>query len=176
MGVTDTKAGGERLEAGVGHLVNIADAAIGNSSHGSQSPVGVTVHLTPKGANKFWLIEVLYYGNIWSGYAGKIGAIIFPRLSIFVSLVAHFHNESSRVTNHWSHLRHEIIRHLEVEGIGCSVVLGDLFPAIIYGGSIPALELKKFRVRKVRVHRHVVRINQLAADHNRYVRDIGRIC
>ena len=95
-----------------------------------------------------WLIEVLYHGNIWSGHVGKIGSIIFPRIGILVSFVAHFHDKSRCVTNHWSHLRHEIIRHLEVEGIGCSVVLGDLFPAIIYGGSIPALELKKFGVRK----------------------------
>ena len=69
----------------------------------------------------------------------------------------------------------KVIRHLEVEGIGCGVVLRNLFPTIVDGGRIPAFELKQFRVRKGRVHWHVARINQLAADHNRFVRDVVRI-
>ena len=63
-------------------------------------------------------------------------------MGVFVGLVAELDDEGGGVANHRAHLRHEIGGDLEVEGVGRGVVGGDLLPAVVNGGGVPALELQ----------------------------------
>ena len=52
-------------------------------------------------------------------------------------------------------MRHEVAGFLDIEGIGTGIVPGDLLPAVVDGGGVPAFELKQVAVREVaRFGRH----------------------
>jgi len=43
-------------------------------------------------------------------------------------------------------MRHEIVRFLDIERVTGRVVLGDLLPAVVNSGGIPAFQLQQFFV------------------------------
>ena len=64
VGVADAEAGGEGLKAGVGHFVDVADAAVGDGAHAAEEAVGVAVHLAPERAEPgLTVVEVLDDGD-----------------------------------------------------------------------------------------------------------------
>ena len=69
VGVTDAEAGGEGLEAGVGHLVDVADAAVGDGADAAEGSVGVAVTSPQKeptklGLSRSWTTAILGPGTL----------------------------------------------------------------------------------------------------------------
>ena len=50
------------------------------------------------------------------------------------------------VAEHRTHRGHEVASFFEIEAIRSRISPGDLFPAIVDGGRVPALELEEVRV------------------------------
>ena len=52
VGMANTQAGSQSFESGIGHLIQIADASIGNGPYAPQGTMGVAVNFTPCGAHE----------------------------------------------------------------------------------------------------------------------------
>jgi hypothetical protein len=76
--VPDARPSGDGLEAGVAHLVHVADDAVDDCPHAPQSAVRVAVDLAPVRADEIRLIEVLHDDDFWPGNAGHIATILAP--------------------------------------------------------------------------------------------------
>ncbi len=150
MGMTDAQLAGEGFEAGIGHLIHVADRAIDNGAHATEGAVHVAVHLAPEGANDARLVEILHADDLGSRNAGDVTAIVISgvRVCLAMPLVAGFDDHGDGITDHRPHLRHEVARFLEIERVGRRIAAGDLLPAVVDGGRVPALELEEVGVRQ----------------------------
>ena len=83
MRVSHAQAARQRFEAGVIHLVEIADRAIGDGADAAQCAMGVAVHLAPEGADDARLVEILHYNDLRPGHARRDIAGIRSRRSGF---------------------------------------------------------------------------------------------
>ncbi|MFN9959283.1 MAG: hypothetical protein ACK55I_39840, partial [bacterium] len=79
------------------------------------------------------------------GHGGHVAAVFVAgvRVGFAMRFVARLDDDGDGVTDHGSHLRHEIACLLDVEGSGGGVALRDLLPALGEGGRVPALELEE---------------------------------
>ena len=148
MRMTDTEAASERLESRVRHFIDITNRTIHDGADTTESAMHVAIHLAPKRANRAWLVQILDADNLGSRNAGDISAIVVPSILIGLAMrrVARFDHDRDSITYHRPHLWHEVSGFFEVETISSRIPLGDLFPAIVDRGRIPALKLKKFGV------------------------------
>ena len=154
-GVADAELAGEGFEAGVVHLVDIANGTVDDGADAAQATVDVAVHLAPKGADGVRLVEVLHDDDFGAGNAGDIAAVVAPRLGIIFGVigVAGFADDRHRAPDHRAHLRHEIVRGFDIEAVAGGVVARDLFPAVVDRGRVPTFELEKVGVGERCVHK-----------------------
>ncbi len=148
MGVAYTKAAGEGFETGVVHFVEVADCTVRNRPDAAEGAVDVAVHLAPEGAVGVGFVEILDDDDFWAGDGADVGAVLFPscRVVLRVLCIAGLYDTGHGIANHRSHVWHEIVGFLEVEGVEGGVVLGGLFPAVVDRGGIPAFKLEEFGV------------------------------
>jgi hypothetical protein len=150
MRVAYAKTAGEGFETGVGHFIDIADRAVDDGAHAAEGAVHVAVHLTPEGADRARLVEILHADDLGTRNAGDVATVFVPAVGIGLAmrLVARLDDHGDSVTDHWPHLWHEVAGFFEVEGIRGRIALGDLLPAVVDGGGVPALELEEVGVRE----------------------------
>ncbi len=60
--------------------------------------------------------------------------------------VTRLDNHRDGVSNHRSHLRHEVACLFEIEAVGSRITSRNLLPSVIDGGRVPTFELKEFGV------------------------------
>ena len=150
MGVADTETSGQRLESRIGHFIHVTNRTISDGANTAESAVDVAVHLTPKGADHTRLVEVLHHYDLGTRKAGNVAAVFAPCIRIGLPMpgIAWLDDHRHRMADHHAHLRHEVASLLDIEACHCRVMPGDLFPAIVDGGRVPALELEKIAVRE----------------------------
>lgn len=69
--VADAQTARESLEAGVGHLVHVPDASVGNCADAAHGPVHICVYFAPARAD-VRVVRVLHDHDFGAGNAGRI--------------------------------------------------------------------------------------------------------
>src|SRR5207248_389348 len=92
------------------------------------------------------LVEVLDDDDLRPGLVGDVTAIRTYIGRRLVRFIARLDNERDGVPGDGPHLRHEVAELFVVEGGSRDVVPGDLFPAVVDGGRVPALQLEQVGV------------------------------
>lgn len=153
--VADAELASEGLEAGVVHLVDIANGAVDDGADATEAAVNIAVNLAPKSPDRVGLIKVLHDDDFRSGYTGDVASVIAPGLGIIfrVSGVAGFTDDGHGASDHRAHLGHEIMRGPNIEPVAGGVLAGDLFPAVVDRGGVPTFELEKVGVCQGGVHK-----------------------
>ena len=148
--VTHAKTASERLEPRVLHFVDIAYGAIRNRSHASQRAMDIAVHLTPERANQIGFIHIFHDNDFRSRDAGNVGAVLIPSLGLvwYDVFIRWLNTNCNRVANHGTHFGHVIGQWLSIEAVLGRIAMGDLFPPVVDGRRIPALELEQSGMRK----------------------------
>ena len=138
------EAAGKGLEAGVGHLIHIADSAVGNRANTAERFVHIAVHLTPERADHPRFVEILYDNDLRPVDRGDVLAVLLPRIGIVLPVVriAGADNHADRSADHWPHPRHEVAGFLDIEPDRRDIVSGDLLPAVVYGRRVPAFQFE----------------------------------
>ncbi len=150
VGMADAEPAGQGLEAGVGHLVNVADRPVRDRADTAQCTVGVAVDLAPERADDPRLVEILDNHDLRPGHAGNVAPVFQPgvRAGLAMPPLRRLDHHRHRVADHRPHRRHEVAHLLQIEGVGGGIGPGDLLPAVVHGGGVPALKLQEVGVGK----------------------------
>ena len=145
-GMPHAHAAGQSFEPRIGHLINVAHGSIHDGAHTTERTMDVRIHLAPKGTDGARLVEILHDHDLRPWQAGDVGAVLVPRIRIGLAVgrIARLYDHRHRIAHHGSHLRHEVAGFFDIETIREGILHRDLLPAIVDGGSVPALELEEF--------------------------------
>lgn len=78
VGVSDAEPAGERFEAGVVHLIEIADGPVGDGADASESAVGIAIDLAPEGADDTRFVEILDDDDFGAWDGSDVTTVLAP--------------------------------------------------------------------------------------------------
>lgn len=143
--MADAQAAGQGLEAGIGHFVEVANAPVADRADTAQGAVEVAVDLAPKRTVGAGFVAVLDDHDFRAWHTGDVPPIFAPRLRVAGGMggIARFDEHGHGITDHRSHLGHEIAGLLDVHQ-AAPVGAGVLLQAVVDGGRVPPFQFKQF--------------------------------
>src|SRR5262249_44760101 len=150
ISVPDAQPSGQRLEARVTHLVQVAYAAIHNRPDATQRAVYVRIDLAQERADEIRLIQILDDDDLRPPDTCHITAIFVPAIRVIFPMrgIARLANDRDCVADHRAHLRHEINGLFEIESVAPRVTVRHLLPAVVDRRRVPAAQFQQFAARQ----------------------------
>ena len=119
IGVPDAESPGQSLEADTAHLVEVADAAIGDGPDASESFVHAAVDLAPESPDDIRFVQILNDDDFGPRLSPDVTAILAPGVGILPGMrrIAWFDDHGERVADHGAYFGHEVLTRFEIESL-----------------------------------------------------------